>query len=576
MREFKLSKIWILSDIEKSGNAFTFSPKINLITSESNSVGKSSLVKTILWTFGCELYFDTAWKNLDISSKIDFTINDNEYTIFRNKGSYLIETPEENYFFNNFREYVDFFCNLVNFFPMLENRSTKVLELPSPIYYFIPFYIDQKKGWSHILSSFKNLGQYGFWKNPILKYHCGITSNEISKIDYEISKYKYEKKAYEDDREKLESTIEVIAEIQNENDFSETYKKSIDDNIRIIDTQYDNLINQQNRILSDISIEKNLILDLHAQKAYSLNLVKELENDFIFATENLISESIECPLCGTNHRNSILEKSKLAKEQDDLMQFISKLEEEITLAHRNFSLLKDDLFQIGQELESLHSQISLDSKSLLKHASTERSIFLLEEKTNEMIERKNVSISKIDTSIKAKEDDKKLINSKFSRKEIKSEFQSLFKEFNEYLMTDYSDDFISISDIFDYAKFDTNGGAADSTRSIFLYHSVLIRMIQKFSNENVAPFIIDTPNQQEQAKSNYESIISALFEKFPNNTQIFICAMENSALDTFKPKSNVITLTKKKSLLRNEKYLEILSHFKKFKKEIDSNTIETF
>ena len=61
MREFKLSKIWILSDIEKSGNAFIFSPRINLITSKDNSVGKSSLVKTILWTFGCQPYFDSDW-----------------------------------------------------------------------------------------------------------------------------------------------------------------------------------------------------------------------------------------------------------------------------------------------------------------------------------------------------------------------------------------------------------------------------------------------------------------------------------------------------------------------------------
>lgn len=101
-------------------------------------------------------------------------------------------------------------------------------------------------------------------------------------------------------------------------------------------------------------------------------------------------------------------------------------------------------------------------------------------------------------------------------------------------------------------------------------------MIQKFSNESIAPFIIDTPNQQEQAKGNYEKIISALFDKFPSNTQILLCAMENSALDTFKPQSHVITLSKRKSMLLKEKYSEISSHFYNFKREIDSNTIVTF
>lgn len=577
MREFKLSKIWILSNIEKSGNVFTFSPQINLITSkDENSVGKSSLVKTLLWTFGCEPYFDSAWSTLDISSKIEFSVDNNEYIIFRNRNNYLIENNGESYFFNDFKKYVDFFCNIVNFFPMLENRKTKILELPSPAYYFLPFYIDQKKGWSHILSSFKNLGQYAYWQRTILKYHCGITSNEVSRLDYDISKYKFEKKEHEDEREKFENAIEVVSEINIDNDFNKEYRKSLNNNINLIDNQFEDLIKSQNDILSKISVEKNLLLDLKAQKSYSLKLAKELESDFIFATENFTSDTIECPLCGTNHRNTIIEKSKLVKDQDDLTQFISELDNDIISVNKNYNLLKEDLFRISHELESFHKEILLDSENLLNHASAERSMNLVESKANEMIDSKNRLINNLDTNIRKKEDEKKLVNHEFSKNEIKLEFQSLFKEFNDFLATDYSDDFIASSDVFDYTKFDTNGGAADSTRSIFLYHSVLIKMIQKFSNENIAPFIIDTPNQQEQAKSNYEKIISALFEKFPKNTQIILCAMENDALDKFKSKSHVITLSKHKSLLEKEKYLEISSHFHKFKREIDSNTIVTF
>lgn len=82
MREFKLSKIWILSDLEKTANVFTFGPRMNLITSQKNSVGKSSLVKSILWTFGCEPYFDKLWKDQDISCRVEFTINSDIYILF--------------------------------------------------------------------------------------------------------------------------------------------------------------------------------------------------------------------------------------------------------------------------------------------------------------------------------------------------------------------------------------------------------------------------------------------------------------------------------------------------------------
>ncbi|PTV50803.1 hypothetical protein [Acinetobacter seifertii] len=576
MREFKLSKIWILSDLEKTANVFTFGPRMNLITSQKNSVGKSSLVKSILWTFGCEPYFDKLWKDQDVSCRVEFTINSDIYTIFRHKNDYLVIKDEQSFFFNDFRKYVDFFCNLFNFFPMLENRSTKILELPSPAYYFIPFYIDQKRGWSSIFGSFKNLGQYPFWQKPILNYHCGITNDEISKLDYKISKNKFEIKVHEEERKKVENTIEIVSEINEENNFFNLNRAQLDDNLDLIDNDYESLIKDQNFSLSQLNIEKNIILDLKAQRTYSLKLAKELENDFFFATENISTDSVECPLCGTHHKNSLLEKSKLVKEKDDLFQLISQLDEEIYSAEIRLNFHKEELFVIGNALASLHTKISFDTEKLINCATTQRSINLIENKANQLIENKNIIINKLEDEITKNNGDKKLINNKFTKNEIFSEFREIFTELNSFLNTDYSTDVISKSNIYSYTQFDTNGGAADSTRSIFLYHSILIKLIEGFSKEVTAPFIIDTPNQQEQAKENYEKIISTLFNRFSENMQIFLCAMENTALDSFKENANVITLSCKKSLLQKEKYIDVLKYFNDLKKEIDSNTIITF
>lgn len=71
---------------------------MNLITSQKNSVGKSSLVKSILWTFGCEPYFDKLWKDQDISCRVEFTINSDIYTIFRHKNDYLVIRDEQSFF----------------------------------------------------------------------------------------------------------------------------------------------------------------------------------------------------------------------------------------------------------------------------------------------------------------------------------------------------------------------------------------------------------------------------------------------------------------------------------------------
>ncbi|MBJ9580572.1 Uncharacterised protein [Acinetobacter baumannii] len=576
MREFKLSKIWILSDIEKTANVFTFGPRMNLITSQKNSVGKSSLVKSLLWTFGCEPYFDSAWKAQDVSCKIDFIIDDIEYTIFRNSNTYLIIKEDNYYYFDNFRKYVDFFCNLVNFFPMLENRNSKILELPSPVYYFIPFYIDQKKGWAQILNSFQKLTQYQNWQKNILNYHCGVTNNTISEMDYKISKKKHEIKLEEEERIKAENAIQIVSGINDENNFINLNNLEINRNLNIIDNKYEKIIEDQNNILTQINIEKNILIDLQSQKKYSEKLVNELTHDFFYVTENLTSETIECPFCGTNHNNTIIEKSKLIKEKDDLIQFISKIDIDINLAQTNLNILKENLIILGNDLANLHRNISLDTTKLIDCATTQRSINLIENKTAEIIESKNKSINSLEIDISNINQDKKLVNNKFTRNEIILEFQQLFREMNNFLSTDYSEEIISKSDIHSYNLFDTNGGAADSTRSIFLYHSILIQLIQNFSNEYIAPFIIDTPNQQEQAKENYEKIINTFFNKLPNSLQIFLCAMEHPALNNLKENVTIIKLESYKSLLSKNKYLDIKDQFDIFKNKKVENTILTY
>lgn len=576
MREFKLLKIWILSNLEKSANVFTFGPRMNLITSQNNSVGKSSLVKSILWTFGCEPYFDTSWKNLDVYCRVEFTVDNETYTIFRNQNKYLIIKDEQYLFFNDFRKFVDYFCNLVNFYPMLENRQTKILELPSPAYYFAPFYIDQKKGWSNILNSFKNLTQYPYWQKPILNYHCGITSNEISKLDYRISKTKFEIKKHIDDRIKLENTIEFVSEVNLENNFVTLNQNEINNNINLIDNDYEFLIKEQNFSLSQLNREKNILIDLKTQRSYSLKLAKELENDFFYATENISTDSVECPMCGTEHRNSILEKSKLVKEKDDLLQFLSQIDQEINLTQKQIDFYKQQLLNTGNNLATLHEKIIFDKTYLINSATTHQTIDLIENKANQSISVKNELISKLELEIAKTNGEKKQINNQFSKEQINLKFRDIFKDLNIFLNTDYSDDFIIKSNIQSYNQFDTNGGAADSTRSIFLFHSILIKLIENFSNEIIAPFIIDTPNQQEQAKENYEKIISTLFDKFSEDMQIFLCAMDNPALESFKKEANIINLTDRKSILQKNNYVEAMAYFDEFTKEIDSNTILTF
>lgn len=575
MREFKLSKIWILSDIAKKGNVFSFSPHRNLIMSlNENSVGKSSLVKSILWTLGCEPYFDKDWKALDVSCCLIFSINEIEYTIYRKKNIFLVIKDEEKFYFNNFRKYVEFFCDLVNFFPMLENRKSKLLELPSPVYYFVPFYIDQKKGWASILKSFDKLTQYSNWYKSTLYYHCGITNNEISKIDFKISQKNAEILICEKNKEKAENALDIFTQINEENNIDSLLSAEIEKSIEIINTQYSQLVDIQNNLLLELSSEKNIFYDLKNQRNYSLKLAHEMELDFIYTSENFTKNKIECPLCGVNHNNTILERSLLIKDSDNLQNFIFSIENQMTLSKERINSLKIDLQSLSEQITNLQKQIPLDSKKIVLCANKQNSFDLVEEKTNTIISNENINIKELQDVIAVLNTEKDSVDVKFTSSKINTEFRNKFKELNTYLNTDYSTETINKSNILAYNIFDINGGAADSTRSVFLYHSIIINLINEYSTEVIAPFIIDTPNQQEQAIVNYEKIINTLINKMPQNMQIILCAMDNPTLENYKKDAHVITLTNFKSLLNSDSYISVAKKFELFNNEIKSMEVE--
>ncbi|WP_406865149.1 hypothetical protein WHU61_13775 [Escherichia coli] len=68
----------------------------------------------------------------------------------------------------------------------------------------------------------------------------------------------------------------------------------------------------------------------------------------------------------------------------------------------------------------------------------------------------------------------------------------------------------------------------------------------------VPPFVIDTPNQQEQAGHRYETVIKELMRSIPQDYQIILCAMENNVLNEFKQDANVIELNSNRLLIASQ------------------------
>ena len=175
----------LIADIYKHTARFQkFEKGINIITSTDNHVGKSSLVKSLYYTLGAETEFDTVWDII-----VRFQKN---YIVFEEEKLILLTN-------NVSRDLAKLYEKIFSFSIYLPNKTTKKTELASPVFSFMPYYIDQDRGWNGLYNSFLQLDQYK--KNDrekSLYFHLNI-----------YDKHRIERLA---EKDRLQGEIEVLKE----------------------------------------------------------------------------------------------------------------------------------------------------------------------------------------------------------------------------------------------------------------------------------------------------------------------------------------------------------------------------
>lgn len=564
MHNLKFKQLLVLSDTNKLANQFIFNEKRNLITANDNSVGKSTLVKLLLWGMGCDPTFDSKWTSQDCKVIVEFCIGEQTYIVRRYKDQIAIKEGYNR--FTSFPKitgnYSRVLANILKFKALLPNRKSEVLETPPPAYYFLPFYIDQKRSWANAWDNFEGLGQYHDWKSTIIKYHVGLLTDEYFDLKYQILEKRNQLKSVVQQIEKYEIAIDVVNEYIPEITYATTNEEEfqkLTDEIRIelrqLQIDQENLLNTFTQLQADKS-------HLEQQRLISEKIIYELESDYQFSVENINDEKIECPLCGTIHENSILNRSSILV---DKKQSENQLESIVS-----------ELNKVCQKIEKI--QISLNKARNRITEINAKYIIVDEEKVisfNQIIEQIAGSAIKNNT-IAAKSE--RIIEKNILDKDIRKENKNLKNLIPEEHTTTVNNSFIGILNNYvetfgaesinfseiksplDYNKIIREGGAAEGTRAILAYYLTIFSMVLKFSSEIASPLIIDTPNQQEQSDFNYSKIVDFLANEIPQTTQVFLCAMNNQHLETFKQNAKVFVLDESK-LLIPQKYQEVKDIF---------------
>lgn len=547
--------ITILSRKEMSAIKLSFHHKTNLITG-NNHVGKSSILKTILWTLGAEPFLAKSWKELDIFSKLTIAVGKNNYHVLRNGQRIALFTEQGRIikrFTNISTDLTGYFSRLFNFRLHLVDRSNR-LALPPPAFMLLPFYIDQDHGWHAIYESFNKLKQFKDYKKGCLEYYSGTRTNTYYSIMDEIAKAQNFHDKFSLQNEGLQSIDEVISKSID--------KDLVNFNIDIFKDEINELLTKCNQIkdkevnfTEKINGLNSARMMLQEQEGILLSVIKNLEADYNYANEDAKSKSnIECPMCGSIHNNNLAVRFNIAQDIEMCKDLLISVQKEKTTINDNI----DENYNI---LESTKKE----SEELVSILKKRKNNYELQDIINN---NSGKQLSKIITNQK-----EIVINSLYYYKEqIKkwkkrlkiylkknktneTNVNKMFKEIGEELFNTLAvdADYIRKSKnlLINFAISDAQGSYLP--RAHFAYFMTILNLMNRYSSMPKMPIIIDSPFQNDQDIGHYHDMLTFIVNKKPKQHQLILGAVDSLGF-TF---DNTIHLSSIRRALNPNEYSEI-------------------
>lgn len=541
-----LKRITLLSLLERKARRIPFHPNITIIQGE-NQTGKSSLLKSIYWTFGAEpKKIHPRWKAAEPISVVDFCIDDSHYTILRYRDIYAIFDSRKKMigrFTKVTSELGPFLSELLNYKVKLNNKKNETVT-PPPAYFFLPFYIDQDVSWKDNWSSFERLGQFERWRDPIINYHTGIRPNEYYEIKAQIDALSKQVAEIDSQRKVnknvLGHLIEQFKAVSVDIDL-EVFRKEIDEMM----SHYSSL-NARGEELKEKIIElTNHKIHTQQQIDITRRAISELKLDYQFSLE--LEDNVECPTCGQLYENSFAERFAIAKDEDrchelllTLQKEMIEIEDKINQEYITFNENNQESEDIKELLEKKQEEIRL--RDVIQNEGKKELRVILENEINTLTSK----MVELEVTIKGYREDIKSIEDKERTKAIKKEYLENMNYFLDKLD-------VRTMEEKSYKSITSNIKESGSglPRGLLAYYYSILNVMRNHSSSTFCPIIIDSPNQQDQDAPNLARMINIILTEKPKDTQLILGLVE---LGEYEFDGEVIQMTDKYSLLNKVDY----------------------
>ena len=561
MKAMYFDSILIADIVEKTAHFHKFEKGFNVVTSQDNHVGKSSLLKSLYFAMGAEVDFDNVWNKNTKLYVVEFYIDEIKFSVARWQKAFALFRETELILTTKSvsRDLARKFEKIFSFAVYMANKKTNKIELAPPAFTFMPYYIDQDRGWSGLYESFSNIDQYK--KSDRIKslyYHLGIYTRSTVELMAKRDTLKDKIEQLKAEEEKSRITIESLyAEIQN---------LLPADSIEELER---NLIIPKERIsllVSRIGETRNKIQSLETalyQHEHQLEVIQEYRKikDGVSVREDRDKIHI-CPKCGYSFDEEIysIVRSNYNLQNEDYMykqieQIISSIASELEKYKESYVSLMDELKQQEQAYDEKQDSYEV----YLRQRGLQDSVRHFTEQLGENVyeqEEHGREIKEIDKELR------KLPN----KKEIEENYIENVR-LNIIKLDAWNSAYEGNIKLLKPIK-----AQGTLENKIILAQMIgLFQTMQYFrTNTILFPFVVDSPRAKEASHTSSKDILKLIFE-MDNLPQVILATMDYSDFENeMKRRAKVTVLSEKRKLLNGDTYREYQSAIEELQELLSS------
>ena len=290
-------KSLMIADLQnRTARVQSFEKGLNVVTSADNHVGKSSLLKSLYYTLGAEVDYDSVW---DKQSKLYIAtlgVGEKEYRVARFLKRFAVFEGEKLLKITDSvtKELAPLLGEIFDFSVYLPRKDTGKVEMAPPVFTFMPYYIDQDKGWSGLYNSFAAIEQYkSADRIKSLYYHLNIYTKGTVELmaERDCLKEHLETLAIESDR--LNTILTALRE--------ETDNLPPADTVSELEAHLETAKKRIEQLVRQIGATRNEIQGLETalrQHQYNLRVITEYVSTKDMVSEDDTHKRHICPNCG--------------------------------------------------------------------------------------------------------------------------------------------------------------------------------------------------------------------------------------------------------------------------------------